>query len=171
MEEALDSEIGRFMTATGLATSGPEGQLIYNPSQSNTYVIFVTDNGSLGSLVKPPFDRSRAKSTAYQTGVWVPAIVAGPGVVAPGRQTDAMVNIVDIYQLIGELAGINVHHSVQWVVDSNSMLPTRPIRTSRVYAPPTIRRSEPTSMPMAKSTARASTEGRAAPDRPDQRSM
>jgi hypothetical protein len=124
MEEALDSEIGRFMTATGLATSGPEGQLIYNPSQSNTYVIFVADNGSLGSLVKPPFDPSRAKSTAYQTGVWVPAIVAGPGVVAPGRQTDAMVNIVDIYQLIGELARINVHHSVQWVVDSNSMLPT-----------------------------------------------
>lgn len=123
MEEALDFEIGRFMTATRLATSGPNGRLIYIPRKTNTYVIFITDNGSLGAVVKPPFDPSRAKSTAYQTGVWVPGIVAGPGVVEPGRQTDAMVNIVDLYQLVGELAGINVHKGVPRIVDAKSMLP------------------------------------------------
>lgn len=123
MEEALDFEIGRFMTATGLATAGPNGQLIYNPRKTNTYVIFITDNGSLGTVVKVPFDPSRAKSTAYQTGVWVPAIVAGPGVNKPGREVNAMVNIVDLYQLVGELAGIDVHRSVPRVVDSQSMLP------------------------------------------------
>jgi arylsulfatase A-like enzyme len=123
MEEALDFEVGRFMTATGLAASGPNGQLIYNPQNSNTYVIFITDNGSLGAVVKLPFDSKRAKSTAYQTGVWVPAIVSGPGVVKPGRQTDAMVNIVDLYQLVGELAGINVQSSVPSILDSRPMLP------------------------------------------------
>ena len=123
MEESLDYEIGRFMTATGLATYGPDGGLIYDPKKTNTYVIFVADNGSLGTVVKPPFDPSRAKSTAYQTGVWVPAIVAGPGVVKAGRQTDAMVNIVDLYQLIAELAGIDVHQGVPRIVDSQSMLP------------------------------------------------
>ena len=123
MEEALDFEIGQFMTATGLATKGPSGQLIYNPRKTNTYVILVTDNGSLGTVVKVPFDPTRAKSTPYQTGVWVPAIVAGPGVVRPGQETDAMVNIVDLYQLIGELAGIDVHKSVPRIVDSRTMLP------------------------------------------------
>jgi len=123
MEEALDFEIGRFMTAAGLATTGLNGQLIYNPRKTNTYVIFITDNGSLGSVVKVPFDPTRAKSTPYQTGVWVPGIVAGPGVVEPGRQTNAMVNIVDLYQLIGELADIDVHKSVPRLVDSRPMLP------------------------------------------------
>jgi hypothetical protein len=123
MEESLDFEIGRFLTTTGIATAGPNGRLLYNPGKTNTYVIFVTDNGSLGSVVKPPFDPTRAKSTAYQTGVWVPGIVAGPGVVKPGRETDAMVNIVDIYQLVGELAGIDVHKQVKWIVDAQSMLP------------------------------------------------
>ena len=123
MEESLDYEIGRLMTATGLATSGPYGQLIYNPYMTNTWVIFVTDNGSLGTVVKAPFDPYRAKSSAYQTGVWVPGLVSGPGVVQPGRQVDAMVNIVDFYQLVGELAGIDVHKVVPRTVDSSPILP------------------------------------------------
>jgi hypothetical protein len=53
----------------------------------------------------------------------VPGIVAGPGVKRPGRQVNAMVNIADLYQLFGELAGIDVHASVPWTVDSVSMLP------------------------------------------------
>jgi hypothetical protein len=123
MEEALDFEIGRFLTATGLATSGLGGQLIYDPRKTNTYVIFVADNGSLGAVVKLPFDSSRAKSTAYQTGVWVPAIVAGPGVNQPGRKVSSMVNIVDLYGLVGELAGINAQKAVPRPIDSKPMLP------------------------------------------------
>ena len=123
MEEALDYEIGRLMTAIGLATRGPNGRLIYDPRKTDTWVIFVTDNGSLGTVVKFPFDPTRAKSTAYQTGVWVPGIVSGPGVLKPGRQVDAMVNIVDFYQLIGELAGIDVHKVVPRTVDSRAILP------------------------------------------------
>ena len=117
MEEALDAEVGRLMVETGLATAGPSGQLIYHPKETNTYFIFITDNGSNGVAVKAPFDSSRAKSTAYQTGVWVPAIVSGPGVVKPGRETDAMVNLVDLYQLFGEIAGIDVHQAASSIVD------------------------------------------------------
>ena len=122
MVEALDSEVGRLLVSTGLATRSPTGQLIYK-AQNNTYVVFVTDNGSTGTVAKSPFDTIRAKSTVYQTGVWVPGIVAGPGVKRPGRQVNAMVNIADLYQLFGELAGIDVHASVPWTVDSVSMLP------------------------------------------------
>jgi hypothetical protein len=123
MIQAMDSEVGRFLVSIGLATNGPGGQLIYNPRASHTYLIVLADNGSSGGVVKPPFDPIRGKSTAYQTGVWVPGIVAGPGVAKPGRNVGAMVNIADVYQLVGELAGINVHKSVPHTVDSVSMLP------------------------------------------------
>jgi hypothetical protein len=123
MEEAFDTEIGRLLVATGLASRGQNGHLIYHPKRTNTVIVLVTDNGSLGSVVKLPFDGSRSKSTAYQTGVWCPAIVAGPQVVQAGRTVNAMVNIADLYQLFGELAGIDVHKRVPRIVDSVSMLP------------------------------------------------
>ncbi len=122
MEEALDTEVGRLLLETGLA-GGANGHLVYRPKQTNSYVILVTDNGSSGGVVKAPFDPTRAKSTVYQTGVWVPGIVAGPGVNQPGREVGAMVNLVDFYQLFGELAGIDVHKSVPRIVDAQSMLP------------------------------------------------
>jgi Sulfatase len=123
MEEALDTEVQRLLVSTGLASRGPSGRLIYHPKETSTYVIFVTDNGSTPAAVKPPFDPMRAKSTVYQTGVWCPGIVAGPAVKSPGRKVNAMVNIADLYQLFGELAGIDVHASVSRTVDAQSMLP------------------------------------------------
>jgi len=74
-------------------------------------------------VVKAPFDATQAKSSVYQTGVWCPGIVAGPPVKKPGREVNAMVNIADLYQLFGELAGIDVHQSVPRTVDAQSILP------------------------------------------------
>lgn len=70
-----------------------------------------------------PFDTSRAKGTAYQTGVWVPLVVAGPMVSQPDRDVSAMVNIADLFQLFGEVAGIDVHQVVPRTIDSQPMLP------------------------------------------------
>jgi hypothetical protein len=123
MEEALDTEVGRLLVSSGLATRGSNGQLIYKPRATNTDIVLVTDNGSLGSVVKLPFDGSRSKSTVYQTGVWVPGIVAGPQVRQPGRQVYAMVNIADLYELFGEFAGIDVHQSAPRIVDAQPLLP------------------------------------------------
>lgn len=124
MEEALDHEIGRFLVQAGIASYDYNGDLVYDPAKSNTYVIVVSDNGSLGTVVKVPFDKSRSKSTAYQTGVWNPAIVSGPGVYQTGRSVGAMVNVVDIYQLVGELAGVaDVHAAVPRALDAQPMLP------------------------------------------------
>tara|TARA_R110001606_G_scaffold111327_2_gene237790 strand:+ start:29026 stop:31293 length:2268 start_codon:yes stop_codon:yes gene_type:complete len=124
MEESMDHELARFMVNAGLARYGASGELIYDPKASNTYVVLVSDNGSLGTVVKAPFEPTRAKSTAYQTGIWNPGIVAGPGIVEPGRSVEAMVNIVDLYQLIGELAGVeDVHAAVPRPLDSQAMRP------------------------------------------------
>ena len=123
MVEAMDTEIARLLVSTGLARRDHEGQLRYNPHTRDTMIIVLGDNGSLGTTVKPPFDPSRAKGTAYQTGVWVPLLVAGPLVKKPDRDVPHMVNIADLYQLFGEIAGIDVQASVPRRLDAMSMLP------------------------------------------------
>jgi hypothetical protein len=123
MVESVDTELGRLMEETGMATRGVGGELIYDPAASNTVIVLVGDNGSFFPDVKVPFDMSRSKGSVYQTGVWVPLIVAGPMVEEPGRTVEHMVNFVDVYRLFGELAGLDVPALVPRVVDGASMLP------------------------------------------------
>ena len=124
MIESLDTEVGRLLVATGLAQRGADGRLIYHPGQTDTMVIIVGDNGTLGLAVKAPFDVSRAKGTTYQTGVWVPLIVAGPLVRTADRVVSHMVNVADLFALFGEIAGIDdVRQAVPRPIDSVPMLP------------------------------------------------
>ncbi len=138
MLEAMDTKIGDLMVQTGLATRNSDGSLHYVPEETNTMVIIVGDNGTYAPGVKAPFDPQRSKGWVYQTGVWVPLIVSGPLVVAPDREVTSMINIADLFQLFGEIAGVDVHQAVpsSHILDSMSMLPylTNPnqpeIRTS-----------------------------------------
>jgi arylsulfatase A-like enzyme len=123
MTEAMDTEFGRLLEETGIATRNADGSLAYDPVASNTLVVIVGDNGTFGSLAKLPFDPTRAKGTAYQTGVWVPLIVAGPTVAAPGRDVEHMVNVVDVFRLLGEVAGLDVPALVPRRIDSVGMMP------------------------------------------------
>jgi arylsulfatase A-like enzyme len=125
MIEAMDTEIGNLLVQTGLATIDSAGTLQYDPAENNTMVIVIGDNGTFAPGVKVPFDSSRAKGYVYQTGVWVPLIVAGPLVASPGRQVTSMVNVADLFQLFGEFAGVDVHKAVpaSHILDSQSMLP------------------------------------------------
>jgi len=107
MIEAMDSELGRLLVSTGIASKSKDGELSYNPEMSNTMIVIVGDNGSIGNTVKLPFDVSRAKATAYQTGVWVPLVVAGPMVKSPGRDNTSLTNATDVFGLFGEVAGLN----------------------------------------------------------------
>lgn len=123
MITAMDTEIGRLLVAIGLAKRLPDGSIAYDPSSTDTMVVLVDDNGSMGYTAKAPFDPTRAKGTPYQTGVWTPLIVAGPLVKAPDRDVKEMTNHADIFQLFGEMAGINVQKSVPRRIDSVPMLP------------------------------------------------
>src|SRR5690606_23606546 len=76
MIEAMDREIGRMLVELGLATRRDDGTLDYRPEQTNTVVVVMGDNGSYAPSVKAPFDLTRAKGFPYQTGVWVPLLVA-----------------------------------------------------------------------------------------------
>jgi len=113
MIEAVDTSLGRLMVETGLATRRNDGSLLYDPQASRTLIVVVGDNGSVARSVKLPFDPERAKSTAYQTGVWVPLLVAGPQVVQPGRTVEAMVNTVDLFRLFAQAGGVDAPAAFQ----------------------------------------------------------
>jgi len=125
MLEAMDTEIGRLLVETGLASRRMDGRLEYDPDASNTMVIIMGDNGTYAPSVKAPFDLAHAKGFVNQTGVWVPLIVSGPLVNTPDRDVQNMVNVGDLFQLFGEIAGLNVRELVpaSHILDAVSMLP------------------------------------------------
>jgi arylsulfatase A-like enzyme len=134
MIQAMDSEIGRLLVETGAASRKPDGTLAYDPSASNVMVVITCDNGTYAPGVKAPFDLTHAKGFVNQTGVWVPLIVSGPLVNTPNRDVENMVNVADLFQLWGEIAGLDVRSLVPQsrLLDSVSMLPylTNPAQPS-----------------------------------------
>ena len=112
LTEALDKEIGRLLTVV---------------DRANTDIIYIGDNGTDNSVIQPPFKyapENHAKFTLFEGGVRVPLVVSGPSVKYVGRN-DSLVDATDIFQLIQELAGINVAATLpQGVkIDSKSILP------------------------------------------------
>src|SRR5262249_49394124 len=134
MIEALDAELGRLLVEVGLATRKRTGGLNYHPEATDTMIVIIGDNGTYAPGVKAPFDPNHSKGTVYQTGVWVPLIVAGPLVTSPDREVTAMVNVADLYALFGETAGVDVQKAVpkSHHLDAVSMLPylTNPTQES-----------------------------------------
>lgn len=122
MIQTMDYEFGRLLTSTGLATKVGDN-LVLTAENANTIIIYVNDNGSLGSQVRLPFDPYRSKGTAYQTGVWTPMVIAGAKVnpLNKGENVEALVDISDLYQLIGNLGGIDVRKNNPYIVDSVPM--------------------------------------------------
>jgi len=112
MLEALDHEIGRLLVETGLAQQDDDGTLRYRPEETNTAIVIVGDNGTYGPSVKAPFNPTLAKGFPYQTGIWVPMLVAGPMVVEPNREVPHMVNVTDLFTLFAELAETNARDVV-----------------------------------------------------------
>ena len=124
MLEAMDNQIGRVMVETGLATTNTDGSLNYQPEKTNTMVVIIGDNGTYAPGVKAPFDPSRSKAYVYQTGVWVPLIIAGPIVKSPDRDVESQINVADLFQLFGDIGGVDVHDVVpsSHILDSLPML-------------------------------------------------
>lgn len=121
---AMDKEIGRLLVGTGLAREGPLGDLIYEPALTDTMIVVVGDNGTFFPSVNAPYNHLRSKGTLYQTGVATPLAVSGPLVSEPGRVVDSMVNCVDLFELFGEIAGVDVRKEVpaSHILDSRPML-------------------------------------------------
>ena len=119
--ESMDIQIRRVLLATGIAEESKQGLVL---TASDTVVIVFGDNGSYLTTVRLPFNPTRAKATAYETGVRVPLVIAGGPVESPGRSVDHMVNIVDLFELFASLAGVDVDAALPpgRVVDSKPMI-------------------------------------------------
>lgn len=99
--EAMDYQIGRLFEGIDDATL------------ANTVIIFLGDNGTPGSVVQAPYDRSSAKASVYQGGINVPMFAAGPGITRTGTD-NALINGVDLFATIASLTGAevnNINHS------------------------------------------------------------
>lgn len=111
--EALDSEIGRLFNS------------IDPTVLANTWIIFIGDNGTPPQVVQEPFSATHAKNTLYEGGVRVPLLISGPEVVNPDREVADLVQAVDLYATILEMAGIDVAATQPALkpIDSRSLMP------------------------------------------------
>ncbi len=111
--EAMDTEIGRIFSSIDPAVL------------ADTWVIFIGDNGTPSPVIEEPFSRDHAKSTLYEGGVRVPLLISGPGIVNPDRESHALVQAVDLYSTILEMAGIDVAATQPAVkpIDGDSLMP------------------------------------------------
>ena len=111
MLEAMDTQIGRLLDSLSAEV------------RANTYVIFMSDNGTDTRMASSPFHSGNTKGYVFQGGVNVPLIVAGPGIV--NGVSDALVNSTDLFATIMEMAGIDPEEAVPEDVttDSVSFLP------------------------------------------------
>ena len=113
MVEAMDTEIGRLFSSIDPAVL------------DNTNIVFIGDNGTPRQAVVPPAEPTRAKSTLYQGGVWVPWIMKGPSVPQTATRVTALVNTVDLFSTIIELAG-GIPETIvpdEVIHDSRSVMP------------------------------------------------
>lgn len=113
MLQAVDTELGRLLASLGPAVL------------RDTIVIYVGDNGTYAEVNQDAYLGSHSKGTLYQGGVHVPLVVAGPGIVGRGRRVSSVVNTVDLYATIIELAGGDLGTAVPADVelDTVSMVP------------------------------------------------
>ena len=127
MVEALDTELGRLLDGLG------------DGLRARTLVTFVGDNGTPNVVTTAPFDPEHGKGTAYEGGINVPLIVAGPGV-AVGVECAGLVNTTDLFATFCELAGVPADGALDSVSpDSVSLVPylaqpDRPSLREWVYA-------------------------------------
>ena len=96
MVTATDLEIGRLLMS------------IEQDVLEDTLVVYLSDNGTPRWGITAPLDPNRGKGTAYEGGVHVPFIAAGPGVSTAGSRTSSLVSFADLFPTFAELAGVDL---------------------------------------------------------------
>ncbi len=116
MVEAMDGAVGKLLDAIEELGLGPD-----------TLIVFASDNGgNMYSVVEggPPTSNHPlrgGKATIYEGGTRTPLIVAWPGRVKPGTQSDVVVSSIDFYPTLLEATGLAARPGQQF--DGISLLP------------------------------------------------
>ncbi len=102
--EAMDTEIGRLLDSI------PADEI------DNTFIVYLGDNGTPRAVLDASvFPVSHGKNSLYEGGIRVPLIVSGAGVTRINSRESALVNSVDLYATVADLAGISITESVDSV--------------------------------------------------------
>ena len=106
VQEREDSEGSRLVYSAMVSAMDTEiGRLLEAVDPVETVVIFLGDNGTVASLSDPAIvPRGRGKGRIYQGGIHVPMVIAGPDILDPGRRSEALVHVSDIFSTVLDLA-------------------------------------------------------------------
>jgi arylsulfatase A-like enzyme len=107
--EHLDFNVGRVLN-----------QLESSGQMENTLVIFVSDNGGNLSFGANNGPYRGGKGDLYDGGVRIPGGMMWKNMIRPGRSTDNLMLLMDVFPTVCEIAGIQIQHHV----DGISLLPT-----------------------------------------------
>lgn len=93
---------------------------------NNTLIIFMSDNGGVGSKKGEAITSNKPfkgeKATLYEGGIRVPLIITWPGKLAQGDVVNNSVDVTDIYPTIASAAGYNIE-AYKKFGDGQSLLP------------------------------------------------
>jgi len=94
MTNSMDTVIGKVLDAV-------------DALESDTYVIFIGDNGSWSNNIDNMYitTTGRGKTTPYESGARVPMVIKGPGIAA-GSASTHFVHAADLFATILTLAGL-----------------------------------------------------------------
>jgi arylsulfatase A-like enzyme len=94
MTNAMDTVIGKVLNEV-------------DSLGSDTYVIFIGDNGSWSNNIDNMYITitGRGKTTPYESGARVPLVIRGPGITA-GSRSDEYVHAADLFATCLQLAGL-----------------------------------------------------------------
>lgn len=81
------------------------GDVLAQVDLSETFVVFMADNGTPNNVHPPYAPPGFWKGTTYEGGIRVPLVVAGPGVTA-GATTSRLVSAVDLPATLLDLVGV-----------------------------------------------------------------
>ena len=95
MLESLDLGLGKILA-----------ELTAQQLDADTLVVFASDNGGLGNSPARNTPLRAAKSSVYEGGVRVPAIVRWPGVVRAAATSDQFFAVQDFFPTLAAAAGI-----------------------------------------------------------------
>jgi arylsulfatase B len=121
MLESVDTELGRVLRTLDVER------------RARTTVMVIADNGTSAELLRAPFPGERGKGTVYEGGVRVPLVIAGPGIVEPGRQVAHLVQASDLFATVLDLAGMTPDPAAEARGSSVSLVPylASPLRPAR----------------------------------------
>jgi arylsulfatase A-like enzyme len=96
MVQSMDTLFGRFLDG------------IPQETLANTVIIVWSDNGTGDEQVGGNLNPAKGKYSAYDLGINVPMVVAGPGVSTPGRTSSVLISPSDLFATIVDIGQGNI---------------------------------------------------------------